>query len=188
MATTKVVDKEYLKNQFKNYNDQIINPQLDAIDVAVSKKVEKKDGYGLSKNDFTDELKAKLESLSNYDDSTLAEAINILNGDVTVEGSVAKTVADGIAAIVASAPDDFDTLKEISDWISGHAESASQMNSNINANTAAIAKLNSDENTTGSVANSIKEAVDALEYEIESEDIDFSTLEGEESTPEESTE
>ena len=181
MATTKIVDKAYLKTQFKNYNDQIINPQLNNIDASISKKVDKKDGYGLSKNDFTDEFKAKLEGLSNYDDSTIVQAINILNGDVSVTGSVAKTVADGIAAIVASAPSDFDTLKEISDWISSHGESAAAMNTAIGNNTAAITKLNADDTTDGSVAHSIKEAVDALEYEIETTDIDFSTLETEES-------
>lgn len=184
MATTKIVDKEYLKTQFKNYNDQIINPQLNNIDTSLTKKVDKREGYGLSKNDFTDELKAKLEGLKNYDDETLVQAINILNGDVTVEGSVAKTVADGIAAIVASAPSDFDTLKEISDWISSHGKDAAAMNSAIQGNTAAITKLNADDTTDGSVAHSIKQAVDALEYEIETTDIDFASLEDEEDVEE----
>ena len=45
----------------------------------------------------------------------LQEAINILNG--TGEGSVKYTIADAVATIVAQAPEDFDTLKEIADWI-----------------------------------------------------------------------
>ena len=45
----------------------------------------------------------------------LQEAINVLNG--TGEGSVKYTVADAVATIVAQAPEDFDTLKEIADWI-----------------------------------------------------------------------
>ncbi|MFR7913775.1 hypothetical protein [Eubacterium ramulus] len=31
-----------------------------------------------------------------------------------------KRVADAVAAIVNEAPEAYDTLKEISDWISGH--------------------------------------------------------------------
>lgn len=45
----------------------------------------------------------------------LQEAIDILNG--TGDGSVKYTVADAVATIVAQAPEDFDTLKEIADWI-----------------------------------------------------------------------
>ena len=46
-------------------------------------------------------------------------------------GSISKMISDEIAAVVANAPTDFDTLKEISDWISTHSESASEMNSAI---------------------------------------------------------
>lgn len=63
-------------------------------------------------------------------------AIDTLNG--TGEGSVTKTVTDKIAEVVADAPSDFDTLKEISDWISGHEEDAAAMNSAIKANSDAI--------------------------------------------------
>ena len=50
------------------------------------------------------------------DISSLQESINTLNG--TGEGSVKHTVAESVAAIVANAPEDFNTLKEIADWIS----------------------------------------------------------------------
>ena len=43
-------------------------------------------------------------------DST--NAIGVLNGEATVEGSVKKTVADEIAKVIADAPESFDTLKE----------------------------------------------------------------------------
>lgn len=45
----------------------------------------------------------------------LQKAINILNG--TENGSVKNTVAEAIASIIANAPEDFDTLKEIATWI-----------------------------------------------------------------------
>ena len=63
-------------------------------------------------------------------------AISTLNG--TGDGSVKKAVSDGIAEVVAGAPEDFDTLKEMSDWIDSHESSASAMNSQIQNNKKAI--------------------------------------------------
>lgn len=48
-------------------------------------------------------------------------------------------ITEKVAEIVADAPEDFDTLKEMSDWIAGHEDSAAAMNSQIQANTLAIA-------------------------------------------------
>lgn len=47
-------------------------------------------------------------------------------------------ITEKVAEIVADAPQDFDTLKEISDWISSHEDSAAAMNSAIQANATAI--------------------------------------------------
>ena len=106
----------------------------------------KEAGKGLSSNDFTTEEKEKLKDLKNYDDAALSkrvsdneEAIDTLNG--TGPGSVSKTVADAIAQVVAEAPEDFDTLKEISDWISGHSDDAAAMNSAIQQNSTDISNL-----------------------------------------------
>lgn len=81
-----------------------------------------------------------------YDDTAIRNLINantaaigVLNG--TGDGSVTKTVADAIAEIVAAAPESFDTLKEISDWISTHASDAAGMNSQINTNKTDIDNL-----------------------------------------------
>ncbi len=67
------------------------------------------------------------------------KAIATLTG--TGDGSVSKAVADAMAAIVADAPESFDTLKEISNWITEHTDSATAMNTQINANKADIAAL-----------------------------------------------
>ena len=48
-------------------------------------------------------------------------------------------ITEKVTEIVADAPEDFDTLKEMSDWIAGHEDSAAAMNSQIQANTLAIA-------------------------------------------------
>jgi hypothetical protein len=57
---------------------------------------------------------------------------------VTNKVATEKTVVDKIAAVVANAPEDFDTLKEMSDWIDSHKGSAAEMNSSIEANADAI--------------------------------------------------
>ena len=55
-----------------------------------------------------------------------------------IEAKVIKIIEDEIAQIIANAPEDLDTLKEIADWISTHEDSASAMNTAILANTEAI--------------------------------------------------
>ena len=55
-----------------------------------------------------------------------------------IETKVVKIIEDEIAQIIANAPEDLDTLKEIADWISTHEDSASAMNTAILANTEAI--------------------------------------------------
>ena len=94
-------------------------------------------------------LKTEIEgkiTASEYNDTEIkksikanTDAIGILNG--TGDGSVDKKVADAVASIVADAPAAYDTLKEISDWISTHTSDASAMNSSIQANKTDIANL-----------------------------------------------
>lgn len=81
-----------------------------------------------------------------YDDTAIKKrisanetAIATLNGDA--EGSVNKKVADAVASIIADAPEAYDTLKEISDWISSHTNDASAMNTKITTNKNDIAAL-----------------------------------------------
>lgn len=55
-----------------------------------------------------------------------------------IAGQITAEVTAKIAEIVANAPEDLDTLKEIADWIKNHANDASAMNTAILANTEAI--------------------------------------------------
>lgn len=59
--------------------------------------------------------------------AALQSLIDILNSDSNVDGSVKKTVADAIARVVAGAPEDLDTLKEIADYIASDKTGAAQM-------------------------------------------------------------
>lgn len=56
-------------------------------------------------------------------------------GPVASEEVIRRITSEEVAKVVAEAPEDFDTLKEISDWINTHKDDASAMNSAILANT-----------------------------------------------------
>ena len=68
----------------------------------VSNKVDKVSGKGLSENDFTDELKAKLEGLKNYDDNSVQTAITDLKNQISaLTGSDASDAIESFNEIVA---------------------------------------------------------------------------------------
>ena len=84
------------------------------------------------------EMIAEAQSAATYDDTTIkadikanADAITVLNGESSVTGSVKNTVATEIAKVVADAPESFDTLKEIADWIANDTTGAAKMANDI---------------------------------------------------------
>lgn len=115
----------------------------------------------------------KIEALEagTYDDSEVrgligknTEAIAVLNGNADTAGSVANTAVQAAAAkvaeVVANADADFDTLKEIADWILNDTIGATQMS---NAISALQNKMDGVEET---VVKSIAAAIeDALKVE-----------------------
>ena len=60
--------------------------------------------------------------------------------DETV-AQIRNQIAIEVSNIIAEAPENFDTLKEISDWITEHVESAAEINSRINSNKSDIDKI-----------------------------------------------
>lgn len=80
---------------------------------------------GLAK---TEDIPTKVSELTNDSNYQTAEQVN-------------STVTTEIAKVVADAPEDLNTLKEMSDWIAGHEDDASAMNSAISDNKTAIAAL-----------------------------------------------
>ena len=74
---------------------------------------------------------SKVSELTNDSNYQTAEQVN-------------STVTTEITKVVANAPEDFDTLKEMSDWIAGHEDDASAMNSAISDNKANIETLQTD--------------------------------------------
>ena len=82
-------------------------------------------------------------------------AIDTLNGDKNISGSVAYQIAQ----IVSDAPEAYDTLKEIATWITNHAGDAATMNTNIAQNTSDIEALEALVGSTA-VATQIANAID----------------------------
>lgn len=114
------------------------------------------------------EMIADAQTAATYDDSAIRglistnkTAIDTLIGDVADDkNKSARTMAqEEVAKIVAEAPESFDTLKEIADWITDHDTDVVTMNNNIKANTDAITKLNGDASTAGSVAKTVSDSV-----------------------------
>lgn len=93
-----------------------------------------------------------------------ADVTKLVGTDKGEDGRANKTVreiaSEEVAKIVNGAPEAYDTLKEVSDWISTHGTDAAAMNTQINANKAAIEKLNGTAETVGSVTNTVNAAID----------------------------
>lgn len=114
------------------------------------------------------EMISDAQTAATYDDEEVRglitankTAIDTLIG--SVEGDNAKSAREmaheEVAKVVDGAPESFDTLKEISTWISSHSDSAVTMDNSIKANAAAIEKLNGADTVAGSVAKAVKDGV-----------------------------
>lgn len=141
------------------YTDELANGQVKTNTDAITK---------LNGDDTVEGSVKNLIKAAKYNDTAIkadiaknTKAIETLNG--TGEGSVDKKVADAVATIVNGAPESYDTLKEISDWISTHTDSAATMNSQIQANKTDIANLVKLVGTLpeGTAAKTIVEYIDS---------------------------
>ena len=104
---------------------QVIARQSDVANVAAdlaAQKAKEQDDI-----DRTNAAISKEETDRKAAVAALQSLIDILNSDSNVDGSVSKTVADAIARVVAGAPEDLDTLKEIADYIASDKTGAAQM-------------------------------------------------------------
>ena len=110
---------------------------------------------GAQINALKTELIGDAATLTNF--GAVEDKIDIINGEG--EGSIRKAASDAVAQVVAGAPADFDTLKEVADWIASDTTGAANMQ-------ADIAKLKGGKDVEGSVANSIDKAVNALDATV----------------------
>ena len=80
------------------------------------------------------------------------DALVVINGEG--EGSIKKAAADAVTKVVAGAHEDFDTLKEVADWIASDTVGAAAMQTTI-------ARLDGADTVEGSVKKQVKDAVAA---------------------------
>lgn len=79
--------------------------------LSISNKVDKKDGYGLSKNDFTDELLEKLNGIEEH--ANYITKVSQLENDMAYQTE--DQVRQAISNLVDGADDALDTLKELAE-------------------------------------------------------------------------
>lgn len=153
------------------------NTTIPGINTEIAKKANATDVYNKSEIGTITEGKTLVEMIADakseatYDDTVIkadikknTDAIAILNGDVATNGSVkaeAKAAADAaVAAVVDSAPEAMNTLKEVADWIANDESGAAAMANRITANETAINAINHVD--TGILANAKKYTDDAI--------------------------
>ena len=120
-----------------------------------NKKVDKREGYSLTKNDFTDILKAKLDGIeekANYI-TKLSELIN----DMDFQNE--EQVNAAIQKIVGSAPEVLDTLKEIADALGNDPNFATTITKKLAALTEEVNQEKEDR-IAGDAANSAEVATE----------------------------
>lgn len=134
--------------------DEKVKAEADARIAADELLVKKEEGKELSSNDFTDELKTKLEGIEEF-------ANHITNVSQLLNDSKFQTeeeVKAAIESIIGSAPDVLDTLKEIADALGNDpnfaatitkklAALAEQINQEIEDRTEAVSQVQGDLDT-----------------------------------------
>lgn len=122
------------------------------------------------------EMISDAQTAATYDDTDVkaginanADAITKLNGTSAVEGSVDKKVADAINEFATKVSDDqtVNTFKELIDYAAAHQGEYSTLSGEVQANKTAIATLNGKDTDAGSVAKTVKDAVDAAQATIQ---------------------
>ena len=108
------------------------------------------------------ELQGNIDTLAGRV-TTNEGAISTLNGNSSVEGSVDYKIAAEFNKFMASMTDDgtVNTYKELIDYAATHGEEFTELVGTVTNNTNAIATLNGDASTAGSVAKKIADAIAA---------------------------
>ena len=140
----------------------------------------KKYADGLNKTAGTDitALKAKdseLQAAIEAESSARTAAINKLNGTAETEGSVAKSIKDALDPVKADVTKAKADITANTDAI---AQEAATARAAEQANATAIKKLNGTDETEGSVAKSIKDALTPVKADVNQAKTDITALQG----------
>ena len=113
-----------------------------------------------------DDTEVKAEIAKKADITSIPSKISELANDSNYQTAeqVNDTVTTEIAKVVANAPEDLNTLKEMSDWIAGHENDASAMNSAISDNKTAITSLQNSKADKSEIPTTVSELTDSADY------------------------
>lgn len=90
------------------------------------------------------------------------DAIEVLNGNADVVGSVDAKVAAAVAALMENPDETLNSIKELVKWTQDHAADALEMSNNVSANANAIAALQTlvgEDAVADQIADAIAEAL-----------------------------
>lgn len=124
--TCQEIDQRLLQGY---YDDAVTNgfqgslQEFWAMVLSIKDLVVKEPGYGLSQNDFTNELKAKLDSIE--EGAKLIEKVSQLQNDAGFQ--TAQDVQDAINDLIAGAPEALDTLKELAEALADNPNFATDI-------------------------------------------------------------
>ena len=113
-----------------------------------------------------DDTEVKAEIAKKADITSIPSKVSELTNDSNYQTAeqVNDTVTTEIAKVVANAPEDLNTLKEMSDWIAGHENDASAMNSAISDNKTAITSLQNSKADKSEIPTTVAELTDSADY------------------------
>lgn len=128
--TCQEIDQRLLQGY---YDDAVTNgfqgslQEFWAMVLSIKDLVVKEPGYGLSQNDFTNELKAKLDSIE--EGAKLIEKVSQLQNDAGFQ--TAQDVQDAINDLIAGAPEALDTLKELAEALADNPNFATDITNKL---------------------------------------------------------
>jgi hypothetical protein len=153
-ALTDTKDSKTIEGVIKLINDKTSGIASEGVVSDLSSRVEAiEDDY------LVEQDKTEITGLIN----TEKGRIDTLVGD-DKDMSAREIVQDEVAKQLTSEniTESFDTLKEIAEWLSSHPEDVTAMNEAIEANADAIEVLNGTDKVNGSVAKTVKDAVNTV--------------------------
>lgn len=132
--------------------------------LSIKNKVDKKEGYDLSKNDFTDELKAKLDGIEEH--ANYITKVSQLENDLKYQTE--EEVKQMISDLVDGADDALDTLKELAEALGNDPNFATTITNRLtDLRTALTEEVNRAKEAEAALGAAVAAVQDNLEYGLD---------------------
>lgn len=132
--------------------------------LSIKNKVDKKEGYDLSKNDFTDELKAKLDGIEEH--ANYITKVSQLENDLKYQTE--EEVKQMISDLVDGADDALDTLKELAEALGNDPNFATTITNKLtDLRTALTEEVNRAKEAEAALGAAVAAVQDNLEYGLD---------------------